>query len=63
MLAFCSFLENLGKSVDVFGKVIINITSHDVCIITCGCDIVIPSHSTFLMSDLCKINLLSKFAG
>jgi hypothetical protein len=53
----------IHKSVDVFGKVVTNITSCDMHVIVCSIPVIIPSQSTFLLSDITKIEHLTNYSS
>jgi hypothetical protein len=52
----------IHKSVDVFGKVVTNVTSCDMHVIICSIPVIIPSQSTFLLSDITKIEHLTNYS-
>lgn len=56
-------LETIQRHIEAFGKFICNVTSQDVYVTACCSAVLLPSCSTFLMSDISKVHLLSEFSG
>lgn len=57
----CIYLSPISDSdsnVDVFGRVICNSADSSTVIRACGKKFLIPSHSSFLLSDISKVHLL-----
>ena len=61
-LFFLSILDDFDKDIDVFGKIICNRASRDIRVTVCGNRVIIPSSSSFLLSDICKVQLLKNFS-
>lgn len=61
-LSFLSILDDFDKDIDVFGKIICNRASRDIRVTVCGSKVIIPSSSSFLLSDICKVQLLKNFS-
>ena len=60
-LDYCA--DSNDKEIDVFNKIVQNIESCDIHMTIWGHTALIPSHSTFLLSDISKIQLLVQFTG
>ncbi|XP_019864262.1 PREDICTED: methyltransferase-like protein 4 isoform X2 [Amphimedon queenslandica] len=54
--------DDVGKEIDVFGKIIMNKATHEICANICGHNVSIPPSSSFLLSDISKIQLLKRFS-
>ena len=62
LIALCTDPEK-QENIDIFGRVVTNICDQTRNITVLGRPFLIPSKSTFLLSDLCQVCQLYNYAG